>query len=547
MKFSLDELISIAKSSRSWKLLRAQTAPFTLCFLHRAFTDKGRSSASETDLVHDLEDLVFIARDLKSSGALDDAAFDQAIPSDALSSPVKVLTKWTDEFWLTSSMPEGRSEPWYDITPDAQDALAFVQSLDRFKFVGTESRFRTLIDILRQIRLGRFAEPGEYLQELKEQRKALDKRIEDASKGIVPRLTDREIQERLQQFIQLSRSLISDFRTVEYNMRGMYRDRCIQITKWSRSKGELLENIFGEEHSIEKSDQGQSVKAFSDLLLNPDMRSQLSEEIERLFREKVIKVTPADRNLRDLYPTLLDENSQILGTIAMLSKQLKRFIDDKAYIENARIMDIIREIQRHALEITESGAPVPRTLIKLELPYADVKLPLERPLFKPRERVAFDSDGIKEGVGDPNGAQSLFEMEYIDENRLRHNINMALDEKGGSADLPFIISRFPLEHGLEELLSYVTMGYAEYQVIVDDETEDSFEWDENGMGGSLLNPNLERRKLKMKRVVISRRDEETLIPKKAPDAADEGGASGGDGILQGGGNSSAPTEDEDGR
>jgi hypothetical protein len=510
VNIDLELLLQLRRESRSWQLLRAAQAPFILCFLQKAFTDSGRGSAPESELISIMQNLLFKARDLLDEGRIAQEDFDNCLPSGDPQKLGHYLTDWTDRFWLSSSMPEGSDEPWYDLTPDAQTALNFVQSLQAYSFVGTESKFLILLDLLKQLNLGTIAKPDEYLKDLKAQRKELDRRIAEAEKGLVPRLDERQVKERFQQFSMLARSLLSDFRTVEYNMRGMYRKRRIDITQWSKSKGELIGKIFGESASIEKSDQGRSVQAFSDLLLNPQLRAQLSGALDTLYELPAVRKVGVDHNLRRLYPTLLDDKDHIQATIALLSKQLRRFIDDRTFLENARLSELISEFSKQAVAVAadkDARKQAPDDFFELELPQAQLNLPLERPMFSPRELISYDSADLKQGQSGEHDADILTGLEFVDTARLRHNINTVLNEKP-KATLCEILERFPLELGLEEVLAYLQLAFDEYVADTDEGRTDEITWNEFGRGGPESAQGAVLRRLRLKHVEISRRKEE---------------------------------------
>ena len=73
--------------------------------------------------------------------------------------------------------------------------------------------------------------------------------------GDVPLLDDTEIKDRFQQFTQLARELLTDFREVEHNFRQLDRRVRERIALWEGAKGELLEEIMGERDAIGYSDQ----------------------------------------------------------------------------------------------------------------------------------------------------------------------------------------------------------------------------------------------------------------------------------------------------
>ena len=61
-------------------------------------------------------------------------------------------------------------------------------------------------------------------------------------------------------------------------------------------------------------------------------------------------------------------------TVAQLSQQLRRFLDDKAWLENRRIMDILHGIEAKALALRD-GAPWGRFARKVVWRQGNARLP----------------------------------------------------------------------------------------------------------------------------------------------------------------------------
>jgi len=67
-------------------------------------------------------------------------------------------------------------------------------------------------------------------------------------------------------------------------------------------------------------------------------------------------------------------------TVAQLSSQLRRFLDDKAWLENKRIMEILRQIKSNARDTMHQPA---RDLdISMDEMKVEFTLPMERPLYQ---------------------------------------------------------------------------------------------------------------------------------------------------------------------
>jgi len=132
----------------AWRLLAADHAPFILGFFHRCFIEPNLRSTGEQNLVSKLEDYMFHLRE-----RLGEDAFPRA--------PKEYLDEWASDgkAWLHKYYPPGEDEPHFDLTPSAEKALEWAASMVNRAFVGTESRLRTVFELLRQMAEGAESDP----------------------------------------------------------------------------------------------------------------------------------------------------------------------------------------------------------------------------------------------------------------------------------------------------------------------------------------------------------------------------------------------------
>ena len=153
------------------------------------------------------------------------------------------LTKWSapDRGWLRKFYRHGSDEPQFDLTPATEKAIAWLASLTERAFVGTESRLRVLFDLVQQMSEGSDTDPQRRLAELQRRRDAVDAEMARIHAGELALLDDTALKDRFQQFLQIARELLSDFREVEHNFRQLDRAVRERIALWDGAKGALLE------------------------------------------------------------------------------------------------------------------------------------------------------------------------------------------------------------------------------------------------------------------------------------------------------------------
>lgn len=437
-------------------------------FLHRAFILKNERVLGAEALASALTDELYAIADR------DGTTFGKT--------PLEYLNDWAspEKGWLRSFYKVGTDEQQFDLTPATEKALEWLGSLAERTFVGTESRLKTAFDLLRQMAEGSERDPAKRLVELRRKREEIDAEISRVVGGDIPILDDVAVQERFQQVQQLVRGILTDFREVEQNLRQLDRQTREKIASWDGAKGELLDDVMGERDAITDSDQGRSFQAFWDFLLASDRQEELAQLLERVLGLPVILKLAPDARLARIHYDWLDAGRHTQRTVAQLSQQLRRFLDDRAFLENRRIMDLLRGVEARALALRDS-APA-GTIATLTIPGADVYLPLERPLFRIRAKSTLPEFVLNaDDVGDID-PRALFDQVVVDTAGLRANLNLLLEERS-LVTLKDAIDARPLEHGLAELVAYLQLASREFETTLDEETDDEVTWQAPGRDG----------------------------------------------------------------
>ncbi len=449
----------------AWRLLCAHHAPLVASFLHRAFVVPRVRNLSQADLVEALEDELFLLRE--QMGA-------EAFPGTAQS----YLSDWAenDKGWLRKFYPEGTDEPHYDLTPATEKVMGWLEGLMERSFVGTASRLLTLFELLRQMSEGSETDPQVRIAELEKRRSDIDAEIERIQAGDIPLLDETALRDRFQQFLQMARELLADFREVEHNFRHLDRKVRERITLWEGSKGKLLEEIMGEREAIADSDQGKSFNAFWDFLMSPSRQEELSRLLEQVLSLPPVVAMEPDARLRRVHHDWLEAGEHTQRTVARLSEQLRRFLDDQAWLENRRIMDILHSVETHALALRED---LPAgNFVSLDEPCATIELPLERPLYHPPLKVYISDRVLEEGEAGVDLA-ALYSQVVVDRAELTRNIRLELWERS-RVSLGEVISRHPLRHGLAELVAYLQVAAEWPEAVVDDDVQEQVTWLSDG-------------------------------------------------------------------
>jgi hypothetical protein len=471
MTFDYETLQSLMLHHPAWRLLRADHAPLVISFLHKSFVAPNKRTIPAADLAESLEDTLFGLRQI-----LGDDAF-------AKKPALDFLNDWSnpEKAWLRKFYQQGSDDPYFDLTPATEKVIAWLSTLANRGFVGTESRLLTLFELLRQMSLGSETDPSRRVADLRKRRDEIDREIAQISDGDVPLLDPTALKDRFQQFVQIARELLADFREVEHNFRHLDRRVRERIALWDGAKGALLQEIMGERNAITESDQGKSFRAFWDFLMSSQRQEELSTLLAHILRLPAITALNPDSRMKRVHYDWLEAGDHAQRTVAQLSQQLRRFLDDKAWLENRRIMDILRNIESKALLLRNSGAldvlvrAQAHRFFELDDIAAEIELPFERPLHKPALKPVFNSIKLDAEDEEVNAA-ALFQQKIVDTARLEANIRKVLQLQS-QVSLRRLIEIYPLQEGLAELVSYLHLGSEMFQTVVNEKTEERIDWE----------------------------------------------------------------------
>ncbi|MDX1488668.1 MAG: DUF3375 domain-containing protein, partial [Acidiferrobacterales bacterium] len=315
MTLDYSTLDLLRQSHPAWRLLRSDHAPLVAGFLQRVFVAPNVRVMAQADLAEALEDELF---------ALRERLGEKTFPKSTLD----YLNDWAanDKGWLRKFYRQDSDEPYFDLTPATEKAIVWLGTLIERSFVGTESRLLTLFELLKQMSEGSETDPQARIAELHKRRAEIDAEIARIEAGDMPLLDDTALKDRFQQFMQISRELLSDFREVEHNFRGLDRRVRERIALWEGGKGALLEEIMGERDAIADSDQGRSFRAFWDFLLSSRRQEELSTLLERVLSLPAVAELEPEARVRRVHYDWLEAGEHTQRTVAELSKQLRRFL-----------------------------------------------------------------------------------------------------------------------------------------------------------------------------------------------------------------------------
>ena len=178
-------LRNLRQNNAAWRLLTADQAAFIAAFFYREFIAGKRRGIEAQELLERLDLFLYDAQ-RQAEGE----AFGR--------SPQDYLEIWSDSShgWLRKY--EYHEEWYYDLTAPAQKAVEWLVSLHKQDFVGTESRLRTVFNLLHEIARETDTDVAHRRAWLVEQQEKIAAELEelDRSSVVKPRLDEVQIKER---------------------------------------------------------------------------------------------------------------------------------------------------------------------------------------------------------------------------------------------------------------------------------------------------------------------------------------------------------------
>ncbi len=182
---------------------------------------------------------------------------------------------------------------------------------------------------------------------------------------------------------------------------------------------------------------------------------------------------------------------------------MRRFLDDRAFLENRRILDLLHGIESRALGL-RAALPV-GTVMHLDAMGAEIELPLERPLHTPSAKPLLAQLALEVGADEIDTAR-LFDQIVVDKARLRAAVQGAL-RRQPQITLRELLHAEPLRQGLAELVAYLELAHAEaggealgsLRAVVDEAVLEPIRWQASNAAGETVT-----RQARLPRLIFTR-------------------------------------------
>jgi len=449
---NFEKALSLYRNDKTLQILRAEHFPLLIGFFHLAFKQQERITWSQSDLAALLGDYLFALERQEITGYK--------------KLPLEFLQRWSEQGYLRRYYETG-DEPVYELSPASENALKWLEDLNKQQFVGTHSRLLQFFSLLQQI-VNRTAGPYERIQQLEAERKKIDYEIAQIKKGNYAKPTDTQLKEDYYLAEDTARRLLSDFRQVEENFRELDTQTRQTIIKSNLAKGRLLDTIFEQQDYLWNTDQGKSFRAFWEFLMSESMQEELEALLEKINSIPVIQQIKQEQVVDRIKTNLVDAGDKVNRSNDGLIEQLRKYVEQKNLAESRHILRSIEQIESRLLEYKDLIDPQ-QTFMEIDDVFRPTFL-MARPLFTPPLKISFEATAVLDGIADAD-TTVLFEQFYVDMDELRNNVTTLLRSRSQVA-LSELLAHYQPTKGIAEILGYMQIATADNRhYINNDQTE----------------------------------------------------------------------------
>jgi hypothetical protein len=454
-----DRYSSLFEGSPALRLFRKRSGTFLCSFLFDVFKDGGRIEVAEDVLELLLDERVDLLREVEESDAPRKEAREY-------------LNDWCgDDFrCLRREFSEKLREYIYKLTPDAEKALSFLEELragQRQGYTTAQSRFKNILEGLRELSREANPDPEQHIVELIDQRKKIDEIIRGIREtGTAPTLEPGEVKDRLLDLDRTVEQFVADFRAIEENFKEQARALQQKFSEGGQTKGDVLEQALDAEDNLRRSDQGRSYFGFSAMMACPEDRKDLRACARKAAELSAELKIPADA-FEGLAGRLIEEESIVQNAYSRISRQLKRVVEDFQASEARRVKALLDDIRKLAIQVADNPPPDADWPIQIEMSprvgnFMEVQFYKhrgEKPFATIEGANADENDWASEalrGLGKP-----------LDLKRFRNRVEAELKQKP-QISLRELLELYPPEDGVVDLIAYHAIAGENERHRIDD-------------------------------------------------------------------------------
>lgn len=466
------DVIEILNSSPSVILLRMKMCNIIVEFLTDVFNE---TMAISYENIHN-----YLADFLNNHEVEIDEENDIEFSDTYEEKAVKYIKKWTDSGFLTNYRNED-GEIYYELSSHSSKVIEWLSGLKREEYIGTESKFKSIITQLRELVEYTSEDRKKRLQILEDKKFKIEQQIQRLQMGEDVKIFEEyEIVPRFQQVSKLAKELLSDFKDVDDNFKDIIKDIYQKQIDPTLNKGGILQYTFDALDELKSSSQGKSFYAFWEFLLSRDMQDELELLINNLFSTlQERNIASDDRFLKNMVSHLYESGRKVYQTNDKMADKLSHIIRENEAARSDAAKRIVQEIKNSLIEISKTKG---KSNISLSVEDGlDINIPFERKItFEQSESTEYNQhpENYVLDFDSLNEIGKVFSSVVIDRKIIEHNLREVLKNKGQTT-IAEVVSLHPLNQGLPELFAYFNVLNQFSHKTINEGKQEAIIFDEN--------------------------------------------------------------------
>lgn len=460
-------------------ILKSRSSAFVLTFLYNTFYVNNISSISYDEFSQKLENFIEENRELEEE-LEEDMGIDEK--EGAISFAQKDIGQriraYTDS-WLSDNKHYIRrfrnSEKVETIELDSATSrlLPFLNRILNSDVIGTESAFNNILTQLGSLAEDMESNPQKRIEKLeREIRKLEQEKAEIQKTNKVKALDKRATLERLKDVESRAREMLADFSQVEENFREIMSKLAQKQAELDASKRKILGYTFELHNNLMASPQGQSFNSFWSYMIShrEDQISEFCEEIEELLQREKIEYDNAF--LLSLRKVFFDAGKKIVDKNSILTERMRRVMEQKNRSDHKGLQEIMAQIKQESAKIKEKAHFQDTITMQIETS-PELLFPMSRSLKFAKEENIVPTILFEDKQDNKEAILSLKNEFFVDEKALENRIALYFQETGAICfTLYELTQRFPIEKGLEEIVSYIGLAEKRDNKAINSEQEE---------------------------------------------------------------------------
>ena len=446
---TLAESYKLLRRQTAWSLLAADTGPETLALLQTLLFDDDRRLANS----------VFIDRLTR----LLNETSTETVSREAAAARI---VQWRQSGYVVRSLTDRDSEPVYELSVGAFEAIRFVSGQTVARISPTESRLELLIHAVKKLVDDTDENVKKRIARLQAEKKAIDERIRALRDGRITTVSEVEVQAQVFDILAMIEALDGDFLRVRDAFHALAEKIHADIMASESTRGKILEQFFAGYDSIAESDEGRTFTAFYRFLAS-ELSTREIEELVDALSERPFWGDLEDRRREAIAGIQTDLSHRARETqqvMKRLASSLHYFVQSREYQQNRRLSALIDETRRLSLEASRNHAFSARSeIFDTNQTFVSVSSIGEASLYDPENAGSAETLQTAEvPMVDLAALAERLAASEINYAWLKETIERCLAERE-TVTIGDVMTKYPARQGLASVIGYIHLAiqYAE--------------------------------------------------------------------------------------